>query len=233
MSRAVQRSHSLGSGGEWGVLGSELCSGKEGAAGFCCFCVCEAVTRCVRDPSWVLLGAACCVSVRCHRSPRDVSAWSLCFCFALLVFVRRQRLLCAQSCCCAFCSLCCFVVGASDGAFGCNAAPVNFMRWVSHEQHHNHQLYKQDVGRPNVRNYHSDANYLHWAQTQCTKRRSQECSQDPTAECPHSSAAVLCAQQSSDICSHVHIPKCASIGSYLSWGSVMGAPGSGLWVPWG
>lgn len=32
---------------------------------------------------------------------------------------------------------------------------------------------------------------------------------------------------------HVHIPKCASIRSYLSWGSVMGAPGSGLWVPWG
>lgn len=84
-----------------------------------------------------------------------------------------------------------------------------------------------------MRNYHSDANYLHWAQTQCTKRCSQECSQDPTAECPHSSAAVLCAQQSSDICSHVHIPKCASIGSYLSWGSVMGAPDSGLWVPWG
>lgn len=55
----------------------------------------------------------------------------------------------------------------------------------------------------------------------------------PQLSVPHSSAAVLCAQQSSDICSHVHIPKCASIRSYLSWGSVMGAPGSGLWVPWG
>lgn len=36
MSRAVQRIHSLGSGGEWGVLGSELCSalGRREQLGF-------------------------------------------------------------------------------------------------------------------------------------------------------------------------------------------------------